>query len=444
MQSSEIKRNEILDIDYRLENFWNNGYSSHFQKSIICKCPNTTCHGFVLQGTTSCTTCNIEICLECRDVHQLNHQCNVDTVKTIKMIQSETKPCPGCGIQIHRIQGCYQMWCTQCHTTFHYKTGQVLKEPIHNPHYIEWVKTLPHQTDQECQELNVISLENLKSILHERKSTKDEILLVTSSRKTYDHLMGIKHEADHHLQKINDAVKLHNTRMKFILSSSMTTLEYKKLLYTRFKQQGKLKDVVAFIETIVLFLTLLLYHFVHQTMTISEIKTALDDFVAQIDHESNRLVKLYNSIFPNIRIIGYRLQTEQNSGREYIHRHVSEKITDECDICCELGRVIKCNKCQYTCCVNCFEQYTFNSINEASCIECKIYFDRETLINKLGRNWYEKRYKLYLYELLFQREELQIEKSCEFYRLQQEREKLHKEWQTLIYKEFNEKFHRNL
>lgn len=440
MTSIKVKRNQFLNIDYLLENFWDDKIAPSLQKAIFCKCPKQECHGFVLQGTTGCTTCNTEICIECREVKELHHICDSDTLESIKMIESETRPCPGCGIQIHKIQGCYQMWCTQCHTTFHYRTGEVLKEPIHNPHYIEWLKTIPQTVlSQECQDFDVISLDNLESVLHERKSTKDEYKLITSSRKTCDDLVGLKYEATHKLLKLNDAIKLHNTRIEYILNG-MTTLEYKRTLYTKFKQQCKLKDVITLVETIILFIQSILYHFVFETMTFTDIVHQLKDFVYKIDQESNRLVKLYTSKFPNIRLIGYRLQAEQNSGREDVSRHAPEKINDECDICCETTRVIKCDECQYTCCIDCFEQYTFNSINEASCVRCKFYFNRDILIHKLGKSWYEKEYKLHLYELLFQREELQFEKSCEFYRLQQERTKLYKEWKYLVYKEYNEKF----
>ena len=442
MTTSEAKRNQFLDIDYQLENFWTSGDVQHIQKTIFCKCPKQGCHGFVLQGTTSCTTCNVEICLECREVKEIHHECDSNTLKSIKMIESETKPCPGCGIQIHKIQGCYQMWCTQCHTTFHYRTGEILKEPIHNPHYIEWLKTVPQPTT-ECQDFDVISLDNLESVLQERKSNKEEYKLITSSRKVCDDLVGLKHEARHNLLKLNDAIKLHNTRIEYILNG-MTTLEYKKTLYNKFKMHSKLKDVITFIETIILFIQSILYHFVFQTITFTEIVHQLKNFVCKISQESNRLVKLYTSKFPTIRLIGYRLQVEQNSGREDVSRNIPEKIKGECDICCETTRVINCDECHYICCIGCFEQYTFDSINEASCVRCKSYFDRDILIHKLDKSWYEKKYKLHLYELLFQREELQFEKSCEFYRLQQERAKLYKEWKYLVYKEYNEKFPRKI
>lgn len=36
------------------------------------------------------------------------------------------------------LKNCRQMWCTQCHTSFDWKTGDVVIGNIHNPHFLEW------------------------------------------------------------------------------------------------------------------------------------------------------------------------------------------------------------------------------------------------------------------------------------------------------------------
>jgi ribosomal protein S27AE len=67
-----------------------------------------------------------------------DHVCNPDTVKTMQLIKRDSKSCPKCGIMIHRTDGCAQMWCTSCHCTFNWRTGEIETGRIHNPHYIQF------------------------------------------------------------------------------------------------------------------------------------------------------------------------------------------------------------------------------------------------------------------------------------------------------------------
>ena len=103
------------------------------------KCPNTNCNA-LLSSEYICNICNYELCSKCMEIKSENyiHVCNDDNIKTSLLINQDTKPCPYCYARIYKIDGCSQMWCTNCHTTFSWDTGNIEKGKIHNPHYHEY------------------------------------------------------------------------------------------------------------------------------------------------------------------------------------------------------------------------------------------------------------------------------------------------------------------
>jgi hypothetical protein len=72
------------------------------------------------------------------DKKDSEHTCNPDTVKTVEMLKKDTKPCPSCAANIHKISCCDQMWCTQCKVAFSWRTGLRINGVIHNPHFYQW------------------------------------------------------------------------------------------------------------------------------------------------------------------------------------------------------------------------------------------------------------------------------------------------------------------
>lgn len=113
-------------------------------RQFIMKCPGEGCRGF-LSSAWKCGTCEKFFCSDCHAQKEAmrdeGHVCNADAKATASMIRQETKPCPKCGIRISKIDGCDQMWCTECQTTFSWNSGQILLNTVvHNPHYYEYLR----------------------------------------------------------------------------------------------------------------------------------------------------------------------------------------------------------------------------------------------------------------------------------------------------------------
>jgi len=121
-------------------------------------CPDGDCRGF-LSTQWKCGICQKWACPDCHEikglVRDVGHVCNPDLLATARLLANDTKPCPNCRTGIFRISGCDQMWCTQCHTAFNWRTGRV-ESNVHNPHYFEWLRrngnTVPRNPgDIPCQ-----------------------------------------------------------------------------------------------------------------------------------------------------------------------------------------------------------------------------------------------------------------------------------------------------
>jgi hypothetical protein len=114
--------------------------------TFVMKCSRQEgeCEGFV--GTNwTCGLCSTAYCKDCRepfaaDVPHEGHVCNEEKRLTVAALRKEAKPCPKCAAMISKIDGCDQMWCTQCRTAFSWRTGSIEENRVHNPHYFEWMR----------------------------------------------------------------------------------------------------------------------------------------------------------------------------------------------------------------------------------------------------------------------------------------------------------------
>ncbi len=108
------------------------------------KCCDPECRGFV-SSAWKCGTCGKFSCAQCHElkgatpVEVEQHVCNPDNVETVRLLRTDTKPCPSCGIYIQKTEGCDQMFCISCKQLWSWKTGKI-EERGHNPHYLEWMR----------------------------------------------------------------------------------------------------------------------------------------------------------------------------------------------------------------------------------------------------------------------------------------------------------------
>lgn len=129
---------DLEAVYIQLERLRNSAELYHNEPSkFIRKCPHEDCKGF-LNEEYFCGLCSNKFCRDCNELLTEDHECDPETVKTMKLLNKDSKSCPKCGTVIHKTSGCSQMWCPDCHTAFDWRTGEIVTGRIHNPHYIEF------------------------------------------------------------------------------------------------------------------------------------------------------------------------------------------------------------------------------------------------------------------------------------------------------------------
>jgi hypothetical protein len=128
----------------------------HRYKCIGCN------EGIVTSNDMQCGRCNTIMCERCMCIIESDsiHECKEENVKSVFEINKTSKNCPTCLISISKIDGCDQMFCTECHTPFSYNSGEVIRNSFfHNPHYFDFLEKNPGvniflNSNSECVEFD--------------------------------------------------------------------------------------------------------------------------------------------------------------------------------------------------------------------------------------------------------------------------------------------------
>ena len=282
----------------------------------IRACPVESCRGFLSQQW-KCGLCNIYTCPKCnvpkpnhsptkqksasasvsvsvaqdkeQDEEQNDgHVCNPDDVATAELLAKDTKPCPRCGTGIFKIDGCDQMWCTECRTAFNWRTGQLETGHVHNPHYFEYQRRIgtdarnildmpcnamaPDQYHGVINHLIHLATNTYSNILAEREKrglkaiTKDMRQQINTH--SIDYAVTIHYLAERVLPRYRPDAIQNNLELRVqYLTENITKDEFKSALSREAKQFNRKIEIGQIVQTVIFGMSDILTRLVNHVRT---------------------------------------------------------------------------------------------------------------------------------------------------------------------------------
>lgn len=261
----DLINNIQIEIVEERNEFYINYDNINLQKvkfNYIKNCPNNNCNGFIDEDFI-CKLCNAKICKHCHEIleniEEKEHECDPNILENVKTIKKETKPCPSCNALIYKIDGCDQMYCTECNTAFSWRTGLIVKGVIHNPHYYEYLRKINNgviprnpgdipgdQNNCDNNELppynlllNILKINNVPKSIHDYITNMHRVL----NHVLYDEIPRYT------LPNTNGVEKNLDLRMKFLLNK-ITEEQWKFELQKREKRDNNYKEHKEIFEMI--------------------------------------------------------------------------------------------------------------------------------------------------------------------------------------------------
>lgn len=256
-KQKEIIKNLEININKKKSTLYSKYYKENAQREhreFVRACPATNCKGF-LSTQWKCGVCDVKVCNKCHEIKTVDaeHACDPKNVESAELIMKETRPCPKCGVRIFKIEGCDQMWCTSCHTTFSWRTGAVeTAKNIHNPHYFEYVRNHASSAGEIIpRALGDVPCGGLPEtyILHRH------LRKIGAHTHTFtDVLRGLQHVVAVDLMQldvVNDP-RQENTDLRIAyIMGELEEDKWKRMLQIREKARNKKMDMRLILETLI-------------------------------------------------------------------------------------------------------------------------------------------------------------------------------------------------
>jgi len=314
----------------------------------VRQCPANGCRGF-LSTQWKCGICEQWSCPDCHELKGPNrdceHKCDPNNVETAKMLAKDSKPCPKCQSLIFKISGCDQMWCTQCHTAFSWKTGK-LEKNIHNPHFYEWQRknsagAAPRNPgDFECgrdlSHQTVDRIQTLSKKHHDLCKVEQKEITIWSGRKE----MRTSHTYAESIIRICDIVRnvihinrveLPNFQTDYVIRNQDLRIQYlenlisedvfKMMIQRNDKKNRKNTEVAQVLQLAHTAVTDIVYRLMDNLDKSDTGKHNIDSFLREFEE----IIKYCNDIFKDIGFTYITVQYGFNESFNFIRVEKEKK-----------------------------------------------------------------------------------------------------------------------
>lgn len=293
----------------------------------IRACPDENCRGF-LSNQWKCGLCSKWTCPTCHVIkgedRNVEHICNENDVATANLLNSDTKPCPKCGEGIFKIDGCDQIWCTQCHTAFNWRTGAIENTHIHNPHYFEWQRrnnTIERNPDEiQCgREMDHHMIDKIHKILYRKSVLIDDddnvvtdeeqkIKITVLSKYMCKICRNVMHIRIVDLERYRYNYEDNNINLRIqYMRKFLNEDQFKTLLQQQDKRNEKTKEIRDILQMVVATSTDIIYRF-HDEIKKREWKYSddINSYVVEIEKiiaYSNECLAIISQTYSSVRCI---------------------------------------------------------------------------------------------------------------------------------------------
>jgi hypothetical protein len=305
-------KNELSQFDNEIEfnamciRVYQKHMSTANERKFIHACSVSDCRGF-LSTQWKCALCNIWTCSHCHETigpsrTDTDHVCLESNLKTVELLNKDSRPCPKCASLIFRISGCPVMFCTHCHTGFNWNTGKEHKGAIHNPHYFDYVRT--HNTGADITGADTTGADTgtegqcpptLPSYKTIRQKEMDCIFTTSAKTSMFVLVQNYNHVNQMILPTLlpetNIADLNRDIRVQYLVNE-ITETKFKTLLQQRDKRERKKQDNLHVCQMYLQVTSDILQRFVKEAITREHHRLFTEEYAELLKYTNNCLEKI--------------------------------------------------------------------------------------------------------------------------------------------------------